>query len=380
MSGGPLSGVRIVEVASIGPGPFAGMMLADMGADLVRLERVGGDALGSGAWQLVNRGRPSVGIDLKQPAGVELALRLCESADGLIEGFRPGVMERLGLGPDVCLERNPRLVYGRMTGYGQDGPLSSVAGHDITYIAIAGALGAIARHGEPPLAPLNLVGDYGGGGMLLAFGMVCAILEARVSGLGQVVDAAMVEGAAVLTTMFHALRQAGVWSDEPGTNAIDSGAHFYEVYETADGGHVAVGAIEPQFYAELLRILEIDPAQAPQFERERWPELKQRFAEVFRTRTRAEWAALLEHAEACAAPVLSLAEAPSHPHNRAREVFVERSGAIQPAPAPRFSRTSPQLGRPASDPGADTDEALAAWGISEREIAGLRDSGAISGG
>ena len=380
MSGGPLSGVRIVEVASIGPGPFAGMMLADMGADLVRLERVGGDALGSGAWQLVNRGRPSVGIDLKQPAGVELALRLCESADGLIEGFRPGVMERLGLGPDVCLERNPRLVYGRMTGYGQDGPLSSVAGHDITYIAIAGALGAIARHGEPPLAPLNLVGDYGGGGMLLAFGMVCAILEARVSGLGQVVDAAMVEGAAVLTTMFHALRQAGLWSDEPGTNAIDSGAHFYEVYETADGGHVAVGAIEPQFYAELLRILEIDPAQAPQFERERWPELKQRFAEVFRTRTRAEWAALLEHAEACAAPVLSLAEAPSHPHNRAREVFVERSGAIQPAPAPRFSRTSPQLGRPASEPGADTDEALAAWGISEREIAGLRDSGAISGG
>jgi alpha-methylacyl-CoA racemase len=375
---GPLQGVRVVEVASIGPGPFAAMMLADMGAEMIRLERGGSAGLGSGAWNLTNRGRPSVAVDLKQPEAVELTLALCEQADALIEGFRPGVMERLGLGPEVVLTRSPRLVYGRMTGYGQDGPMSSVAGHDINYISIAGALGAIARRGERPLFPLNLVGDYGGGGMLLAFGVVCGILEARSSGQGQVVDAAMVEGSAVLTTIFHAMRATGMWTDEPGTNLLDSGAHFYEVYETADGGHIAVGALEPQFYAELLSILELNPAEYPQFDRDRWPEFKQRFAEVFKGKTRAEWAALLEHREACATPVLGLAEAPSHPHNVERNVFVEVDGVTQPAPAPRFSRTAPELQLPPRDPGADTDQALATWGIGADRIASLRASGAIS--
>jgi alpha-methylacyl-CoA racemase len=375
---GPLAGVKVVEIASIGPGPFAGMMLADMGADVIRLERAGGDGgtgLGSGAWNLTNRGRPSVGVDLKHPQARELVLRLAESADALIEGFRPGVMERLGLGPDDVRARNPRLVYGRMTGYGQEGPMAAVAGHDINYISIAGVLGAIARRGERPLFPLNLIGDYGGGGMLLAFGVVCGILEARSSGQGQVVDAAMVEGSAVLGTLIHALRHAGMWTDEPGTNLLDSGAHFYEVYEAADRGHIAVGAIEPQFYAELLRILELDPAEFPQFDRERWPELKARFADVFRTRTRDEWAALLEGAEACATPVLAPGEAPSHPHNVARRSFVEVGGVVQPAPAPRFSRTAPEIRRPPGEAGADTDAALAAWGLSQEEVAALRDGG-----
>ncbi|MGH2954276.1 MAG: CaiB/BaiF CoA transferase family protein [Solirubrobacterales bacterium] len=377
---GPLSGVRVVEIASIGPGPFAGMMLADMGADVVRLERPAGaaGALGAGAWNHMHRGRPSVGIDLKNPQGRDLALRLVEGADALIEGFRPGVMERLGLGPDECLARNPRLVYGRMTGYGQDGPMSSVAGHDINYISLAGVLGAIARRGERPMFPMNMVADFGGGGMLLAFGVVCAVLEARSSGEGQVVDAAMVEGSAVLSTLIHALRGAGMWTDEPGTNLLDSGAHFYEVYETADGGHIAVGALEPQFYAELLRLLELDPDEFPQMDQSRWPELKQRFAELFRTKTRDEWAEILEPAEACTTPVLGLAEAPSHRHNTARNVFIEVGGATQPAPAPRFGRTQPETPTPAPDPGANTDEALAAWGVASEEIASLRESGAIA--
>jgi alpha-methylacyl-CoA racemase len=264
-----------------------------------------------------------------------------------------------------------------MTGYGQDGPLASVAGHDINYISIGGVLGSIARSGERPLFPLNLIGDYGGGGMMLAFGVVCAILEARGSGQGQVVDAAMVEGSAVLSTLIHALRFAGLWDDEPGTNLLDSGAHFYEVYETADGGHIAVGALEPQFYAELLQILKIDPSEAPQMDRERWPELKERFAAVFRRKTRAEWAAVLEHAEACSTPVLTMAEAPAHPHNAARGVFLEVDGITQPAPAPRFSRTAPQIRMGAREAGADTDEALAAWGVQPDEIAALRSAGAV---
>ncbi|MCW3065311.1 MAG: carnitine dehydratase [Solirubrobacterales bacterium] len=375
---GPLHGVRVVELASIGPGPFAAMMLADMGADVVRLERAGGGtSIGGGAWNFTNRGRPSVGVDLKHPEGRELVLRLVESADALIEGFRPGVMERLGLGPDEALGRNPRLVYGRMTGYGQDGPMASVAGHDINYISLAGVLGAIARRGERPLFPMNLVGDYGGGGMLLAFGLVCAVLEARGSGQGQVVDAAMVEGSAVLATMIHAMHASGVWTDEAGTNMLDSGAHFYEVYTASDGGHVAVGAIEPQFYAELLRLLEIDPAEMPQFDRERWPEFKERLEEIFATRTRDEWAAVFEHAEACTTAVYGLADAPAHPHNVARGTFVEVGGHLQPGPAPRFSRTAAEVRMPAREPGADTDEALAAWGVSEAELAALRESGAI---
>jgi alpha-methylacyl-CoA racemase len=375
---GPLHGVKVVEIASIGPGPFAAMMLADMGADVVRLERSsGGGALGSGRWNLTNRGRPSVGVDLKHPDAVALVLRLLGDADALIEGFRPGVMEKLGLGPDEALKANPRLVYGRMTGYGQDGPMSSVAGHDINYISLAGALGTFARQGERPLFPLNMVADYGGGGMMLAFGVVCALLEARSSGQGQVVDAAMVEGSAVLTTIIHAMRNVGLWRDEAGTNLLDSGAHFYEVYEASDGGHIAVGAIEPQFYAELLRIMELDPADFPQMDQDRWPELKERFAEVFRTKTRDEWAALLEPAEACATPVLGLGEAREHPHNVARGAFVEVDGFTQPAPAPRFSRTPGAIRMGAREAGADTDEALSAWGVSASEIETLRAAGAI---
>ena len=374
---GPLSGLKVVEVASLGPGPFAVMMLADMGADVIRLERADGKGTGSGVWNLVNRGRPSVGVDLKQPDAVELTLRLCEQADVLIEGFRPGVMERLGLGPDVVLSRNPKLVYGRMTGYGQDGPLSSVAGHDINYISIAGALGQMARQGEKPLFPMNLLGDYGGGGMLLAFGVLCALQEAQRSGQGQVVDAAMVEGTAILTTIFHGMRSAGLWSDVPGTNWLDSGAHWYEVYETSDGLFISVGALEPQFYARLLELLELDAAAYPQFDTDRWPAYKQQFIELFKTRTRAEWVELLEGEETCVVGILSFEEAMAHPHNVARQVFVEHNGVRQPAPAPRFSRTPPELGLPPRDVGADTDTALAAWGVPGDEVEQLRATGAI---
>jgi alpha-methylacyl-CoA racemase len=356
---GPLKGTRIIEMAGIGPGPFAAMLLADMGADVLRLYRADQPAVfGAAGPDVTGRGRASVPVDLKTPEGTELVLSLVGKADALIEGFRPGVMERLGLGPDVLLGRNPRLVFGRMTGWGQEGPMSSVAGHDINYISIAGVLGAIARQGEKPLFPLNLVGDYGGGGMFLAFGVVCGLLEARTSGQGQVVDAAMVDGAATLMTIFHGLRAGGLWRDEPGTNVLDSGAHFYEVYETSDGGYISVGAIEPQFYAELLRLLELDPAEFPQWNNDRWPEFKERFAELFKTRTRDEWAALLEPADACATPVLSIAEAAEHPHTRARETFLERDGVVQPAPAPRFSRTVPEIADPPSP-----EEALKAWGV-----------------
>jgi alpha-methylacyl-CoA racemase len=362
---GPLHGTKIIEIAGIGPGPFAAMLLADMGADVLRLYRADQPPLlgGGGGADIVSRGRAAVPVNLKDEHGREFTLRLLERADALLEGFRPGVMERLGLGPDVVLERNPKLVYGRMTGYGQDGPLASVAGHDINYISIAGALGAITRAGDRPLFPLNLLGDYGGGGMLLAFGVVCGIVSARATGKGQVVDAAMVDGAALLTTIFHGLRAGGMWFDPPGTNVLDSGAHFYEVYETSDGGHIAVGAIEPQFYAELVRLLELDPAQTPQWDRERWPELKQRFAEVFKTRTRDEWAAILEPAEACATPVLSFAEAPAHAHTTARSTFVEHDGIVQPAPAPRFSETPPEISEPPTP-----EDALRAWGLGDEEI------------
>ncbi|MBE2316076.1 CoA transferase [Solirubrobacter sp. CPCC 204708] len=370
---GPLHGVKVIEIASIGPGPFAAMLLADLGADVVRIDRAGGagNPLGEGAWNFMHRGRRSAAVDLKHADGRELILRLCERTDALIEGFRPGVMERLGLGPDTVAARNPRLVYGRMTGYGQDGPMAHVAGHDINYIAIAGVLGAMGRTGERPPIPLNLVADFGGGGMLLALGVVSAVLEARTSGQGQVVDAAMVEGSALLATMFHAMRAAGLWSDTPGTNLLDSGAPFYEVYATSDGGHVAVGALEPQFYATLLRLLELE--DMPQWERARWPEYKQRFAAVFATRTRDEWAARLEGEDACATAVLALHEAPHHPHNVARGTFTD----FGPAPAPRFSRTPAAISRPPAEPGADTDAVLADWGI--EDVAALRAAGAVSG-
>jgi alpha-methylacyl-CoA racemase len=337
---GPLEGVRVVELGSIGPGPFAAMLLADMGAEVVRVDRAGAGDLFPAQFDPTRRGRTaSVAVDLKSEEGVATVLGLAERADVLLEGFRPGVLERLGLGPDVLHARNARLVVGRMTGWGQDGPLAPVAGHDINYISVAGVLGAIARQGERPLFPLNLAGDYGGGGMVLAFGVVCAVLEARASGQGQVVDAAMTDGAALLTTLIHGLRAAGAWTDEPGTNLLDSGAHFYEVYATADGGHVAVGAIEPQFYAKLLELLELDPAELPQWDRERWPAFKERLAAVFATRTAQEWGALLEHEDACASVVRGLADAPSHPHNVARGTFVELDGMVQPGPAPRLSRT-----------------------------------------
>jgi alpha-methylacyl-CoA racemase len=354
----------VVEVGGIGPVPFTAMVLADMGADVLRIERAAPKGRGAGErdWDVTLRGRPSVALDLRDGDHREALLACCERADALIEGFRPGVMEQLGLGPDTVLARNARLVYGRMTGYGQEGPLSGVAGHDINYISIAGALDAFRRRGAAPQFPLNLLGDYGGGGMLLAFGVLCGILAARRSGQGQVVDAAMVDGVALLCSLIHGLRAAGQWSDEPGTNLLDSGAHFYEVYETSDGGYVAVGALEPQFYAELLRLLEVDPAEAPQWERERWPELNERFAAIFRTRTRAEWAQVLERAEACATPVLSMREAPAHEHHRARGTFIERDGIVQPAPAPRFSRTVPELREVDSAPPADPLGLLAAWG------------------
>ena len=361
MSGeGPLSGLKVLEFAGIGPGPFAAMMLADLGAEVLRVERPGAPPLfGEQSADVVGRGRPALELNLRESVGRERALALIERVDVLIEGFRPGVMERLGLGPDVAFQRNPRLIYGRVTGYGRSGPLAQVPGHDINYIALAGVLGAIARRGERPLAPLNLVGDYGGGGMLLAFGIVCGVLEARASGRGQVVDAAMVDGAALQSALIHGLRASERWSDEPGTNVLDSGAHFYEVYETADGGHVAVGALEPKFYGALLALLGLDPEEFPQWEQARWPELKLRFAELFRARPAREWAALLESSDACATVVLGLGEAPEHPHNVARATFVELDGVVQPAPAPRFSATPGRIQR--DHPSAE--QLLEAWGV-----------------
>jgi alpha-methylacyl-CoA racemase len=377
---GPLHGVRILEIAGIGPGPFAAMMLADMGAEVLRLDRPGGGRGPAGVpANILDRGRRSVALDLKHPDAVELVLRLVEGADALTEGFRPGVMERLGLGPDVCLARNPRLVYGRMTGFGQDGPYASMAGHDINYIALAGVLEHIGRRGEAPVPPINLVGDFGGGGMLLAFGVVCALLEASRSGQGQVVDAAMVDGSAVLMAMMHGMRAMGFWTEERGTNIIDTGAHFYDVYETADGRYVSIGSIEPQFYAELLRLTGLDgePDLPAQMDRTAWPALKERMATIFRSKTRDEWCRIMEGTDVCFAPVLSMTEAPDHPHNRSRETFVEVDGVTQPAPAPRFSRTPPQISGPPRAPGSDTDEALSDWGVADDEIAKLRSVGAI---
>jgi alpha-methylacyl-CoA racemase len=378
---GPLTGLRIIELAGLGPAPFAGMMLADAGADIVRIdraERATYPPVETPHVDLMNRGRRSVAVDLKHPDGVELVLRLAGEAEGLMEGFRPGVAERLGLGPDVCLARNPALVYGRMTGWGQDGPMALAAGHDVDYIALAGALEPIGRAGERPLPPLNLIGDFGGGGMLLAFGMVSAILSAQRTGEGQVVDAAMVDGAAALMTMTYTLRAAGIWRDERGTNLLDTGAHFYEVYETSDGGFVGVGAIEPQFYAELIDGLGLAGEELPgQMDRQAWPAMKERFAAVFATRTRDEWESVFEGTDACVAPVLSPAEAPSHPHNVHRGTFTDVAGVVQPAPAPHFQGTPGAIRRPPPNPGQHADEALADWGLDDGEIAKLRETGAI---
>jgi alpha-methylacyl-CoA racemase len=380
---GPLTGVRVLELAGIGPGPYAAMVLSDMGAEVVRIDRaasVPASPPGRPPVDVLNRGRRSVAVDLKVPEGVEAVLRLVASADALIEGFRPRVTERLGLGPDVCLERSPRLVYGRMTGWGQDGPYASAAGHDINYIALAGALAHIGRAGAPPTPPLNLVGDFGGGGLLLAFGIACGLFETSRSGQGQVVDAAMIDGAANLMAMFWGFRAMGIWSPERGTNLLDTGAHFYDVYECADGGFVSIGSIEPQFYAELLKRtgLDGDPELAGQMDRSTWPALKAKLAEVFRSRTRDEWCDEMEATDVCFAPVLSMDEAASHPHNVARGTFETRDGVVQPAPAPRFSRTAPELDRPPAFPGQHTDEVLADWGFAEDEVAALRAAGAVA--
>jgi alpha-methylacyl-CoA racemase len=375
---GPLQGVKVIEMAGIGPGPFTAMMLADMGAEVLRVDRPNARVLNPEK-DVLNRGRRSIAVDLKHPDGVQTVLRLVEQADAIIEGFRPGVMERLGLGPDECLARNPKVVYGRMTGWGQDGPLSHAAGHDINYIAIAGVLNNFKRIGERPVPPNNLVGDFGGGGLLLAFGLVCALLEASRSGQGQVVDAAMVDGAAVLSTMIHAFVAMGIWQDNPGHNMLDTGAPFYEVYETADGKYMAIGAIEHQFYAELLDRTGLKDEELPfQMNRDEWPSLKERFAALFNSKTRDEWQSILEGTDACAVPVLSMTEAPTHPHNVARQTFVVRDGVTQPAPAPRFSRTSAEIARPPAAPGEHTGEALADWGFSADEVAKLREAGAIS--
>ncbi len=371
---GPLAGIRIVEFAGIGPGPFAAMLLSDMGADVIRIDRKGGRV--PHKTEITYRGRKSVTLDLKKPEAVEAALKLIARADALVEGFRPGVMERLGLGPEPCLARNPKLVYGRMTGWGQMGPLAEAAGHDINYIALTGALHAIGNAGGKPVPPLNLVGDFGGGALYLAFGLVCGLLEAKRSGKGQVVDAAMTDGAASLMAMFYGMTASGMWADRRGSNLLDSGAHFYDTYETKDGRFVAIGSIEPQFYRELLEKTGItDPAFQAQMDRNAWPALKEKLAAVIRTKTRDEWDALMLGSDVCYAPVLSLAEAPTHPHNMARKTFVEIDGIVQPAPAPRFSRTKPEVQGPPEPP--DSKAALVAWGFSAADMDALAQAGAI---
>jgi alpha-methylacyl-CoA racemase len=376
---GPLTGLRVVEMVGLGPGPFCGMLLADMGAEVLRVDRV--DAAravdrSKPATSAMDRGKGAVAVDLKHPEGVETLLRLIEQADAFFEVFRPGVAERLGIGPDTCLARNPRLVYGRLTGWGQDGPLAHAAGHDIDYIALAGALEPLGRAGEKPTPPINVLGDFAGGGMLLAFGIACAAFETARSGAGQVIYAAMVDGAALMLTPFYAARSSGFWG-ERGTNFLDTGAPFYDVYETADGKYVAIGAVEPQFYAELMKRLGLDFDPAKQYDKASWAEEKERLAAVFRTKTRDEWCELLEGADACFAPVLTPLEAPEHPHNRVRRTFLELAGAPQPAPAPRFSRTPAAVPDPAMHAGDDTERVLGRWGLGAGDVARLRDAGAV---
>jgi len=379
---GPLAGVKVVELVGIGPGPFAAMLLADMGAEVVRVHRTQSVERGfdPGAVPVLDRNRRSIGVDLKNPDGIETVLRLVEQADALIEGYRPGVTERLGVGPDDCLARNPRLVYGRMTGWGQDGPMADAAGHDINYIALAGALAHFGREGQKPTPPINLIGDFGGGGMFLAFGIVCGVLEARGSGKGQVVDAAMIDGAAVLMSMIWGFRVLGAFDEEHrGTNVLDSGSPFYDTYECKDGTFIALGSLEIQFYAELLEKTGLASEDLPeQMDRNGWPILRERFTELFKTKTRDEWNALLEGSDACYAPVLTMTEAAQHPHIKARGTVVDFEGILQPAPAPRFSRTKPKITRGAAKPGEHTDEVLGEWGFTNDELAKLRDAGAIA--
>lgn len=377
---GPLAGVRVVEMVGLGPCPFAAMMLADMGAEVIRIDRKAAPGaqnpfpmLGT-KYDVMARGRRSLALDLKNPEGVQVLLELVAKADVLLEGFRPGVMERLGAGPDACHARNPKLVYGRVTGWGQEGPLSQAAGHDLNYIALTGMLHAMGREGEPPAPPLNLVGDFGGGAMMLAFGVVCAVLEARTSGKGQVVDAAMTDGAALLGAMIYGFRAHGSWDLRREANLLDGGAPFYGTYACADGKFIAIGSIEPQFYAQLLRLAGLaDPDFNAQMKRSEWPSLKEKFAAVFRTRTRGAWCELMEGTDVCFAPVLDMDEAPQHPHNRARGTFIDVDGVTQPAPAPRFSRTSPELGGPPAAPGQHGADILSDWGWPQETVAALRE-------
>ena len=369
---GPLHGIRILELAGIGPGPFCGMMLADMGAEVIRIERPGGNPMAAAGHSVMFRNRRSLALDLKHPAGIATVRRMCRQADALFEGFRPGVAERLGIGPEDCLKENPKLVYGRMTGWGQTGPLAQTAGHDINYISLSGALHAIGRRGDRPVPPLNLVGDFGGGGMMLAFGIVCGLLEARGSGQGQVIDSSMVEGSAALMAMFFSMRKEGSFSGPRGAHMLDTGAPFYEVYETRDGQYVSIGSIEPQFYAILSKELQLDPKEyGSQLDLRRWPEQKEKIAALFKQKTREEWCAIFEGSDVCFAPVLSIDEAPAHPHNRARQSFIEVGGMTQPAPTPRFSRTPPPQPLPAQPVGRDSREVLLSFGFEEAEVTEL---------
>lgn len=375
---GPLQGIKIIEMAGIGPGPFCGMVLADLGAEIIRVDRA--SAAGTGSRQdPANRGKKSIAVDLKSAEGVEVVLKLVETADAIFEGFRPGVMERLGLGPDICAARNKKIVFGRMTGWGQYGPLSQAAGHDINYISITGALAAIGRPDSPPVPPLNLVGDFGGGGMLLALGLVSALLESKSSGKGQVIDAAMTDGSALLMSMFYSMKASGAWNEEVGTNILDGGAHFYDSYECKDGKYISIGSIEPQFYAMLREVAEIkDPIFDNQMSRKEWPEKKEAITKIFLAKTRDEWCDLMEGTDICFAPVLSMWEAPNHPHNVARKTFIELEGLSQPAPAPRFSRTEAEVSSPPSIAGEHTDSILKDLGYDETEISSLKNQGGVA--
>jgi len=375
---GPLQGIKIIEMAGIGPGPFCGMVLADLGAEIIRVDRA--SAAGTGSRQdPANRGKKSIAVDLKSAEGVEVVLKLVETADAIFEGFRPGVMERLGLGPDICAARNKKIVFGRMTGWGQYGPLSQAAGHDINYISITGALAAIGRPDSPPVPPLNLVGDFGGGGMLLALGLVSALLESKSSGKGQVIDAAMTDGSALLMSMFYSMKASGAWNEEVGTNFLDGGAHFYDSYECKDGKYISIGSIEPQFYAMLREVAELkDPIFDNQMSRKEWPEKKEAITKIFLAKTRDEWCDLMEGTDICFAPVLSMWEAPNHPHNVARKTFIELEGLSQPAPAPRFSRTEAEVSSPPSIAGEHTDSILKDLGYDETEISSLKNQGGVA--
>ena len=375
---GPLKGLKIIEMAGIGPGPFCGMVLADLGVEIIRVDRA--SAIGTGSKQdAANRGKKSIAVDLKSEEGVEVVLKLVETADAIFEGFRPGVMERLGLGPDVCLERNERIVFGRMTGWGQEGPLANAAGHDINYISLTGALAAIGRPGSPPVPPLNLIGDFGGGGMLLALGLLAALLESKKSKKGQVVDAAMTDGSALLMTMIYSMYSSGMWKTSMGSNLLDGGSHFYDTYECKDGKFISLGSIEPQFYALLCQIAELDESIfGKQMSRDSWPEQKEAIKKIILDKTRDEWCELMEGTDVCFAPVLDMSEAPKHPHNVERKTFIDLEGVTQPAPAPRFSRTEPEVVSSPSVVGEHTDEVLTSIGFSDEDINTLKTSGAVA--